>query len=105
NLLLARAAGRQREIAVRVALGAGRGRVVRQLLTESVLLAWAGAAVGLLCADWTLNALVRLAPAELTALRAVAVDRWALGFTLGVASLTGVLFGLAPALYLARPDV
>jgi predicted permease len=95
NLLLARGATRQREIAVRLALGASRGRIVRQLLTESILLALFGAAAGLLAAMWSLD----LISATLT------IDWRVLGFTTGVAMLTGIGFGLVPALRLTRLDI
>jgi putative ABC transport system permease protein len=96
NLLLVRARAREREIAIRTALGADRWRVVRQLLTESVMLAAAGAALGVLLARWALDALPALGP-EIPRLSAVRVDRAVLAFTAAVAVLTGILFGLAPA--------
>ncbi|MGH9710611.1 MAG: ABC transporter permease, partial [Candidatus Acidiferrales bacterium] len=106
NLLLARAASRKKEIAVRVALGAGRGRLFRQLLTESTLLAFAGGALGLLLASWADAVLVRLVsngqrPIQLN----VHPDARILAFTLGVALLTGILFGLVPAYRASRVDL
>jgi len=97
NLLLVRAAGRQREVAVRTALGAGRGRVIRQLLTESLLLACLGGLVALALAWWGIDLLVSLAPPDLVNLSQVKINVAVLGFTLGISALTGVIFGLAPA--------
>ena len=104
NLLLARAAARQKEVAIRMALGASRGRIASQLLTESVLLSLVGAAVGLLLASWGMDLLVAYGPADVPRLRAVSLDRYVLLFTFGVATLTGILFGLAPALHASKPD-
>ncbi len=98
NLLLARATAREREIAVRSAVGAGRWRIVRQLLTESLLLALISSAVGMLLAQWAIDALSTLGPEQLPRLQAVSIDGRILLFTLGLTLLTGLLFGLAPAL-------
>jgi predicted permease len=98
NLLLARATAREREMAVRSAVGAGRGRIVRQLLTESLLLAVISGAAGILLAQWAIDALGALGPEQLPRLQAVSIDGRILLFTLALTLLTGVLFGLAPAL-------
>lgn len=98
NLLLARASGREREIALRAALGAGRGRLLRQLLTESVLLAAFGGIAGLLLAVWSLSWLKGLSTLKLARLDEVALDGRVLGFTALAVLLTGAVFGLIPAL-------
>ena len=105
NLLLARVAEREKELAVRAALGAGRRRLMRQLLTESTLLALAGGALGLLLAVWGVKALKLINPETIARLEEVNLDWRVLGFTLGVSCLTGVLFGLAPALQVSMPDL
>ena len=97
NLFLARAAVRQREMAMRAALGASRGRVLRQMLTESLLLSAVGGAVGLLLTFWTVQGLVRLCPADIPRLEETRVDTPVLAFTLGASILTGLLFGTVPA--------
>ncbi|HEX6161889.1 MAG TPA: ABC transporter permease [Vicinamibacterales bacterium] len=105
NLQLARADVRRREVAVRTALGAGRGHIVSQLLTESVLLSLAGAAAGLAVAWAGLQIVVTLRPANLPRLDEATLDAPVLFFTALLAIVTGVLFGLLPALQLSRPDV
>ena len=104
NLLLARGTARGREIAVRSALGAGRGRIVRQLLTESVVLALAAAAAGVVLAVWCTSALVAWSPDGVPRIEQAHVDRVALAFAVGIALASSVLCGLAPALHLARTD-
>ena len=105
TLLLGKATARFREVAIRAALGASRHRLVRQLVTESLLLALFAGALGLLVAFWGSKVLVALAPADLPRLSEVSLDRWVLVFTLGTSIVTSLLFGLAPALYAARVDL
>ncbi len=105
NLLLARASNRRREVAIRTAIGAGRGQIVRQLLTENLLLAVAGGVGGLALATWSLGFLERLVPRGMAAMTGLAVDGRVLGFTLLVSLVTGALFGLAPALQNCRVNI
>src|SRR5688572_24915927 len=105
NLLLARAASRRREIALRAGLGASRWRIARQLLTESFLLSSVGGVCGLLLALWGTRALIAMSPPGLMDLRNVTVNLPVLGFTIGLTLLTGIIFGLVPALEAARFDL
>ena len=113
NLLLARAAGRQREIAIRAAIGAGRGRIIRQLLVESLILALAGTAAGVVAGLWGARAIVALSPADLPRIDEFAqlsfvsslLDPRIAGFTVLVSLATAILFGLAPALHASRADL
>ena len=105
NLLLARAAGRTREIALRAALGAGRGRVVRQLLTESCVLAGLAGLAGLLLASLLVQGVVALSPANLPRIDDVRMDTTVLLFALGLSLVSTVLFGLVPALHASRLDL
>ena len=105
NLLLAGAASRQKEMAIRTALGASRWRVMRQLLTESTILALAGGALGLLLAQWGVVLMTRLLPQDFPRLTEINMDWRVLGFTLSASVLTGILFGFAPALQISRSDV
>jgi putative ABC transport system permease protein len=113
NLLLARAASRQRELAIRAAVGATRGRVVRQLLTESVILSGVGGLLGFLLGIWGVRGLLLLAPGNIPRLGDPAkmqslfslLDWRMVGFTMAVSFLTGILFGLFPALQISNPDV
>jgi predicted permease len=105
NLLLASAAARQKEMAIRAALGASRSRVIRQLLTESLLLAFVGGAIGLLLALWGVALMTKFLPTDFPRLGEISLDWRVLGFTLGASAVTGILFGLAPALQISKTDV
>src|SRR4029453_8897168 len=105
NLLLARAVGRKREIAVRTAVGASRTRLIQQLLTEGAVLWLIAAIAGFVLAHWAVRALVALAPAGLPRLNEIRVDAGVLGFTIGLALLTGLGCGLVPALRGLRVDL
>ena len=105
NLLLASAASRSKEMAIRSALGASRLRVIRQLLTESTILALAGGALGLLLSSYGVTAITKLLPRDFPRLSEIGMDWRVFGFTLGASLLTGFLFGFAPALHLSKTDV
>ena len=105
NLLLASATSRSREIAIRVSLGASRWRVMRQLLTESALLALAGGALGLALSSWGVTMLTKLLPQEFPRLNEIGMDWRVFGFTLAASLLTGFIFGFAPALHISKTDV
>src|SRR4029450_8012275 len=103
HLLLARALAREREIAVRISLGASRGRLVRQLVTEGLMLAVLGGAAGLLLASWTLEALRAALPAELEQVARISLNPVVLAFTVALSLGSAVLFGPAPAMRAVRP--
>jgi len=104
HLQLARGTARQKELAIRAALGAGRARIVRQLLTESLCVSAVGGTLGLLLATWVIGPLVRFAPADIPRLAETRIDTGVLLFTLAISVATGLLFGAAPALSASRPD-
>ena len=105
NLLLAKSTTRTREIAIRAAVGASRGRIIRQLITESLLLAVLAGVAGLVLAVWGSTALVALAPRNVPRLAETSIDGWVLAFTFGVSVIASLLFGLAPALHASRVDL
>lgn len=105
NLLLARGAARQKEIAVRAAMGASRGRVIRQMLTESILLSAIGGLAGIILSIWLTDVLLSILPEGAPRLDQVGIDYRVLGFALGISALTGILFGLVPALQASKLDV
>jgi putative ABC transport system permease protein len=105
NLLLVRTAGRRTEFAIRAALGAGRGDIVRRLLSESMLLAVAGGGLGVLLAQWCIRGLVALSSGYIPRLHEIGIDVRVLAFTVGVSLLTGVLFGLAPYWQMTKIDL
>ena len=105
NLMLTRAAGREKEISIRVALGASRGRLVRQTMSESLLFSLLGGAAGLLLAWWGIRGVRALAPTGILGLHQLSIDPYVLAFTLGVMLLAGMLFGLAPAVHVGRQDI
>jgi putative ABC transport system permease protein len=105
NLLLARASSRQKEIAIRTALGASRLQIIRQLLTESIMLALVGGGFGILMAIWGIDALLALSPGNLPRMDEVRVDGAVAGFTFAVSLLTGMIFGLAPAAQVSKANL
>jgi predicted permease len=105
NLLLARGAGRTKEMAIRAALGAGSARIFHQLLAESVLLALLGGAAGLLIGSFGISGLNGLVPAEFQGTVSIGLDRWVLGFTLLISIVTGIIFGLVPALRASKTEL
>lgn len=105
NLLFARSAARTREIAIRTALGARRSRIVRQLLTESILLAITGGIIGVLLALWGLDLLLAIGESSIPRVKEIKLDGWALGFSLLISIATGLVFGLVPALQSSKPDM
>ena len=102
NLLLARATARQREMAIRTALGAARSRLVRQVLTESLILSITGGGLGLLIADWATKMLIAIVPGNMPRTAEIRVDAAVIGFAFGLCVMTALLFGLTPALNASR---
>jgi putative ABC transport system permease protein len=105
NLALARAATREKEIAIRLAIGAGRWRLIRQLLTENLLIALIGGGAGLLLAFWMVDLLTKFSPTNTPRLEEIGIDWQVLGFTIGISILTGLIFGLIPATQATSPDL
>jgi putative ABC transport system permease protein len=105
NLLLSRSSSRKKEFALRAALGAGRTRIIRQLLTESLLLSFAGGIAGTLLAAWGVQVLSAIVPPDFPRRGEIAIDGWVLGFTLLISVLTGIIFGLAPAIQSTKMDL
>jgi len=105
NLLLARATARRKEMAIRSALGAGRWRIARQLLTESILLSIVGGSLGLLLGRWGINLILYMSPDAIPRSREIGLDWKVLSFTIGISFLTGILFGLVPAMQAGEVDV
>jgi putative ABC transport system permease protein len=105
NLLFAKSASRQKEIAIRTALGARRSRIVRQLLTESILLSITGGIIGVLLAMWGLDLLLAIGEGSIPRVKEIKLDGWVLGFSLAVSLATGLIFGLVPALQASKPDL
>lgn len=105
NLLLARAAARQKEVAIRTALGASRSRITRQMLTESILLSTIGGALGLMLSFWLIELLISISPPDSPRLSETNLDYRVLAFTLAISVFTGLIFGLAPALHASKLDV
>ncbi|HXJ90963.1 MAG TPA: ABC transporter permease [Candidatus Binatia bacterium] len=106
NMLLAQTTGRYREIAIRLAVGAGRRRVIRQLLTESVLLGWVGGVAGVLLSIWLKDVLVSFSPqGSLPQTNPIVINSWVLAFATGISVVSGIVFGVAPAIQATRTDV